>query len=237
MISSTPLANDRGRERSTRIRALGAVLTAALWVSPTQAFAGPRPPTQGLAQDYAQKGQQFYDKGQYGDAAVSFATAHRLDPRPALLFNIAQCHRRLENFEESAKYYARYLAEESRISAGRRKVAQQLLDEVLLAKAQQDETAARAHAEAMKVVPEEDAAAVKVQLRRPTVEPMPPVPPALNVANPEVHAEPSQASIFKTWWFWTGVTVVAASAGAIAYLSVPRAAQPTLGTADLRNAR
>lgn len=229
MISSTLSRSENLRRRSAAARALSVLLIAAFCLSPAGASAGT-----GLAKGYAKEGQQFYEEGRYREAVASFSTAHRLAARPALLFNIAQCHRKLGNFDESAKYYERYLAEETRMSAAQRKVTQQLLAEVRLAQAHEDEAAARARAEVMAAVPVKEAVAEEVHLRGPAVEP---VSPALSGAAPVVRTESPQGSIFSTWWFWTGVAVVAASAGTVAYLAVPRPPQPTLGTADLRNAR
>jgi tetratricopeptide (TPR) repeat protein len=58
------------------------------------------------------EGKTFYAKGRYDEAAEAFKWAHAFDPRPSLLFNIAQCFRLGGRNEDAAVYYKRYLKEE-----------------------------------------------------------------------------------------------------------------------------
>jgi hypothetical protein len=54
--------------------------------------------------------QIAYNLHQFEDALKGFTEAYRLDPVPDLLFNIAQCHRQMRQFEKAAFFYHRYLA-------------------------------------------------------------------------------------------------------------------------------
>src|SRR5439155_1462257 len=57
----------------------------------------------------ARKGSSFYDLGKYSEALDSFETAYQRKAVPALLFNIAQCHRQLGHLEQAARVYKSYL--------------------------------------------------------------------------------------------------------------------------------
>ncbi|MFP2907524.1 tetratricopeptide repeat protein [Pyxidicoccus sp. 3LFB2] len=54
--------------------------------------------------------QREYDLGNFEDALGGYSEAYRLMPAPALLFNIGQCHRQLNQYERAAFFYRRYLA-------------------------------------------------------------------------------------------------------------------------------
>ena len=228
MTSSTPTRSDF---------ALCSVLTVALAMSPVAAAATPRSATE-LAKGQAAKARQAYAAGQYEDALALFFTANRLDPRPALLFNLAQCHRQLGELVESASLYERYLAQDVKGNAAQRKLARELLAEVngelaLLAKRRQEEAAERAAVETPPVAPR---AGRLDELRAASSLTPPPATPEL-FSPPQVHTTPPSKSVFTTWWFWTGVALVTASAGTVAYVAVGQQPKPTLGTADLRGAK
>jgi hypothetical protein len=70
------------------------------------------------ATKYFEAGKQAYDSGQYLPAAAAFAEAYRLAPHPALLFSLAQAHRRQylvdhdpQNVGRAIELYRRYLKE------------------------------------------------------------------------------------------------------------------------------
>jgi tetratricopeptide (TPR) repeat protein len=53
--------------------------------------------------------QKEYDLGEFGRALELYSEAYRLDPIPAFLFNIGQCHRQLGHWERAVFFYRRYL--------------------------------------------------------------------------------------------------------------------------------
>jgi tetratricopeptide (TPR) repeat protein len=57
----------------------------------------------------ARRGTSLYDLGKYSEALDSFETAYQRKAVPALLFNIAQCHRQLGHLEQAARVYKSYL--------------------------------------------------------------------------------------------------------------------------------
>src|SRR5256885_9088413 len=57
----------------------------------------------------ARKGSSLYDLGKYAEALENFETAYQRKAVPALLFNIAQCHRQLGHLEQAARVYKSYL--------------------------------------------------------------------------------------------------------------------------------
>src|SRR5258708_20162824 len=56
-----------------------------------------------------QVGQSYYDEANYNDALKEFREAYRLSKRPALLYNVALCHERLDQFDQAIAALDRYL--------------------------------------------------------------------------------------------------------------------------------
>src|SRR2546423_10312666 len=54
--------------------------------------------------------QSAYNLGRFDEALEGYTKSYELKHLPALLFNIAQCHRQLSHFERAAFFYRRYLA-------------------------------------------------------------------------------------------------------------------------------
>jgi hypothetical protein len=63
------------------------------------------------ARTHYQAAQHHYDEGRYDEAITEFEAAYRLKPHPNVLYNIAQAHERLLDYNQSVKYFERYLAE------------------------------------------------------------------------------------------------------------------------------
>jgi tetratricopeptide (TPR) repeat protein len=74
------------------------------------ARAAPETGAYGRARALFQTGQQHFRLAEYGAALTDFAEAYRLVPQPALLYNIAQCHRELGHLEDALRFYRSYLA-------------------------------------------------------------------------------------------------------------------------------
>ena len=80
------------------------------------------------ARGHAKKGGAFYNLGKFQEAVTEFEAAYQFLPVPALLFNIAQCYRQLDNLPMAARLYQSFLRSNPSESAG--KQAQELLDKV-----------------------------------------------------------------------------------------------------------
>ncbi|MFO8071829.1 MAG: PEGA domain-containing protein [Polyangia bacterium] len=80
------------------------ILALALTIAGATAFAG--------ARQHFMAGQDYYTQGRYEKAIEEFKEAYRLDPRPLLLYNIAQAHEKLGDLYEAVDYLKRYLEAE-----------------------------------------------------------------------------------------------------------------------------
>jgi tetratricopeptide (TPR) repeat protein len=92
-----------------------------------------------LARSLYERGQRQYELGHYADARQLFESAYEAKAAPALLFNIAQCHRKLGDLGTAASLYRSFLRAdpENRHAALARDLLQQV-DETL-----RQQTAAR----------------------------------------------------------------------------------------------
>ncbi|HUB08129.1 MAG TPA: tetratricopeptide repeat protein [Myxococcales bacterium] len=61
------------------------------------------------ARDLAKRSMIEYDAGDFEKALNDAQRAYELDPLPALLFNLGQCHRALHHWERAEFYYRGYL--------------------------------------------------------------------------------------------------------------------------------
>lgn len=79
---------------------LAALLAVALGVTP----AGTRE-----AKELTRRSLVEYDTGDFDRSLADATRAYELDPLPAFLFNMAQCHRALHHWEQAEFFYHRYL--------------------------------------------------------------------------------------------------------------------------------
>jgi tetratricopeptide (TPR) repeat protein len=173
-------------------------------------------------------GQTAYDLGRFEQALKSFSSAYELQARPAILYNIAQCHRQMNHYKEAAFFYRRYLTLAPR--AANANQVQEFIKEM--------------EAKAVELPPtfEPPPSATDVPaVAAPLPGPPPPAPSPVdlhaavvpapdNASVTQPAAVPAaKAPIYGRWWFWTVVGVVVVAAGAsIAYV-VSRPPSPTLG--------
>jgi tetratricopeptide (TPR) repeat protein len=68
--------------------------------------------TRADADAHARKGVAFYNLGKYEDAIAEFEEAYKGFQSDALLFNLAQAHRKLEHCDRALDYYHQFLAGE-----------------------------------------------------------------------------------------------------------------------------
>ncbi len=213
----------------SRLILVGIWLLALLCGSTAPAAAGKDAP-EVQAREHFRLGQKKYDEGKFDDALKAFSEAYGLQPTPAFLFNIAQCHRKLGNFERAAVFYQQYL-ELSRTSENAPAV-RALLSEVQAADREEKRKAAEQEALRQKqLAAEKQAALAPVADHRRDLGLK---EASANAAGrgPEV-AKESGYPIFKKWWFWTGIGVI--TAGTTAYfVASHHSADPTLGNVNVR---
>src|SRR5687767_5177019 len=100
----------------SRNRRLGALLAAALCFSAPALAAGksakaakPNKAVEAQVRQIYGAAQKAYDLGRFEEALKGFSDAYALKDLPGFLFNIAQCHRNLGNYERAKFFYHRYL--------------------------------------------------------------------------------------------------------------------------------
>ncbi len=152
-----------------------------------------------------------YDLGHFERAQKLYVEAYELDPRPGLLFNIGQCHRKLGQWSQAAFFYRRYLA-----------------------RVPQGEGVAQLH----ELIAEMDARSVarpppapkKVALAV-AASPAAVTPPAAVTAEED--------PVYKQWWLWTaaGAATTLTVAAAVAVGVAASQSQPQAGGAGPRDRR
>jgi tetratricopeptide (TPR) repeat protein len=87
----------------------GRVLALALLLVAGAARAQSEDPDEEIARRHFKQGSAFYLANDYARALAEFELAARAHPAPALDFNIARCHDRLEHADQAIAYYRKYL--------------------------------------------------------------------------------------------------------------------------------
>jgi hypothetical protein len=150
-------------------------------------------------------GQKAYDVGEFERALTLYSDAYKLKSLPGFLFNIAQCHRQLGNFERASFFFGRFI-DNSKPAAPNIELARELMTDMGRRQAEKAKAQAKAKSDAPVAPPLTPVEAVS----------LPPPPP------PAVEPEP----VTKKAWFWVviGGAVVAAAGGITAgvLLSQPK---------------
>jgi tetratricopeptide (TPR) repeat protein len=171
----------------------------------------------GARQIFAQA-ETAYRLGRFEEAIGSYSRAYELSAHPELLFNIAQCHRHLEQHRQAAFFYERFLVLASR-NAPSRPLARKLLAEVT-ARAEQQERVLGASTPA-------DEPRRALDLAPPPLPPPDAVTGALGTG-PSAAAEASPP-LYRRWWFWTAVGTGIAAGAAATFAASERRPTATLG--------
>jgi tetratricopeptide (TPR) repeat protein len=167
-----------------------------------------------------------YNLDEYAPALAEFREAYRLKPDPSFLFNIAQCHRKLGETDAALDFFRKYLR--SLPDAPNRAEVERMVADL---------RARRAKAPVAAPDPPPPAPAAPVP-----VAPLPSVAPPADAA-PAPHVEglvtttsaappAAPTPIYRRWWFWSALGVVAAGALIGAYAASRPAPQPYPGTLD-----
>lgn len=222
--------------------ALLAVMVGLAAAQPTAAVAAEPQGKRAEAKVEFEKAQLHYRLGRFEEALQAYSRAYELFNAPALLFNIGQCHKNLQNHERAIFFFEGYLREET--NAEKRALAEELIavsrGELDRRRNQPPKTdpltpsaGVRADAGAS---PPPEAAPVAVG-----IAPEPPAPSPVLVTNPgeETPAAREEAPLYGKWWFWTaiGVGAAVATGAAIYYGTAPTTTVPPSGSAGTLDRR
>ena len=150
-----------------------------------------------LAREHFERGRTLYDLGRFDGAAKEFESAYEIRRDPAFLFNIAQSYRFAGKYQQALMAYRSFLRNLPE-GASRPNVEKAIAELERLLQQQ----------EVVKGPPTE------LNPPRPAVAPP---SPTEHVATNVLVAErpPAKQPIYKKWWFWTTVGLVAAGGVAV----------------------
>ncbi|HEY5921717.1 MAG TPA: hypothetical protein VIV11_08600 [Kofleriaceae bacterium] len=160
-----------------------------------------------------------YRVGAFTQALAGYESAYALFKAPAFLFNIAQCHFQLQNWDRAVFFFEGYLRDQP-------EATNRALVEDLVREAKEREVAAR-QAEQRRL----DLAKTRLEMEAKERERF---NAELDLLNVHLNPDPP---VYKKWWFWTvvGGVVVAGVATTVA-LTTRDTVLPSgsLGTLDQR---
>jgi tetratricopeptide (TPR) repeat protein len=168
------------------------------------------------------EGRRFYDVGEYAEALAAFKRAYLRFDDPTFLYNIAQCHRQLDQKQEALRAYRSYLR--NLPNATNRDEVKRLIA-ALETKIGDEESRAAAPPPRPAAPTSEPAAAPPPVAAEPAPLPL----PAAAAPAPTVVARADRrvgTPLYKKWWLWTIVGVAAAGAAAGIAVGVTQS-QPT----------
>jgi tetratricopeptide (TPR) repeat protein len=177
------------------------------------------------AQTLAHRSALEYDLGHAEDALRDIERAYLLDPLPGLLFNLAQCHRKLEHWKQAEEAYRNFL--HHRPNAPNRETVLELIEEMKReqATAAIPELAAPRplpaplppRPEPRSPLPPESMVAPPAPVAPVAAAPPQPVPPPTPVEAPveatQASTEAQPAPSKATAWPWVFAATAAVSAG------------------------
>lgn len=141
-----------------------------------------------------QRGTTYYDLGRYHEAAKEYEAAFELKDDPALLFNIAQAYRLAHEYADAVRAYRAYLRRLPNADNA-------------------TEVEARIH-EMQELINQQRSTEQRPPLGTiaPTMKPAESPPPATTAAATATATAPERKPLYKKWWLWTAVGVVAVGA-------------------------
>lgn len=216
------------------IRSASAALVLAAALAGPGAAGAASPKDKAAAKAAVAEARKAYDLGRFEEAIAGYTRAYDLSELPALLFNVAQCHRQLKQYERAAFFYGRYLSLQPPPidnEENARALRKEMEDAAAAEKAKNaglglDLTAEEpGPAEPKEPVVESASATVPP-------EALPVAPPAAPSTPPATAEEPTP--LVKQWWLWTlvGVVVVGGAVAAGALATGAGASTPPYTTLD-----
>jgi len=163
------------------------------------------------AKRHFERGEKLYALAKFREALDEYQEAFDAKPIPDFLFNIGQCYRNLGDYDSAIFSYRKYL--KLAPDAPNRAKVERLIDDL---QSKQD------HRDAQ-----------RLGLQKPPPAAKPPAPEDEDQAPSEAHDQPAARPIYKKWWFWTGLAVIAGGGGVLTYeLTRPSAPSTSLGNID-----
>lgn len=187
------------------------VLATVLLVHPGAATADD---AKARAKAHTVAAKKEFNLGNFRAAADHYEKAYKAKPLPVFLFNLAQCHKRLETIKDLKKsqFYFRAFLNSSDQTPHRAAVEKEIadLDQRIKALQQAQEKQRQQDLERKR------AAAAAAAAAKPKPKPKPAVPAAAlpKTGKPDdkagVGVHTKSTPVYKKWWFWTivGVAVV-----------------------------
>jgi tetratricopeptide (TPR) repeat protein len=144
------------------------------------------------------KGEKLFALGKFDKALDEYQQAFDAKPLPDFLYNIGQCYRNLGDLDQAIFSFKKYL--QLSPSASDREKVEKLIDEL------------------QQKLDEEQSKKIVPQPPPPQPEPQP---------QPRPQPQPvAHAPFYKTWWFWTGVGVVAVG-GSVGIYEAAKSSPPS----------
>lgn len=152
----------------------------------------------------------LYQAQKFEEAIPEFKAAYEIDPKPGLLFNIAQAYRKAGHPRDAIQYYDRYLSVEPRLDTDTRRKVDGYLAEARNTLAALELEMKRRLAEekaAREQEPPPPAPQPEPVQPQPVLAQQPATPPGL------VHVESNKTAtpLYQRWWLWTIVGGVVAA--------------------------
>jgi tetratricopeptide (TPR) repeat protein len=212
--------------KATMFIAIAAVLLAApASAQPDARMPDASPATIAEARRIHDDATASYKLGRFEEALAGYGKAYELYPAPAFLFNIAQCHFQLKQWERAEFFYGGYLREVP--NAANRELVEDRIREARERRAA-EETAAQRKLDLEKI---------KLDMERKEQERQAKDREAALLAEQRAAAERDRP-VYKKWWFWTIVGGAAAGIATTVVLTTGSTTEVlpegSLGTWDRR---
>lgn len=192
----------------------------------------------------AHRAKVAFDLGRFSDALAGYEAAYQAMQLPALLFDIAQCHRNLKHYEEARFLYRRYLALDPRsedrpvieglIAEMTRKIGDESAHPAAVSPGLSSTTQGPSFKPVTAVLGVAGASsAVPVLQRNDVWVPAAPV----HVQSSDVTDRSEPRPLYRRWWFWTGIGVLVAGAITAGMVFTTHSQQAPPGTLPAINGR
>lgn len=181
-----------GKRRIAGVLLLFLALSPAVYAEDTGVAAAER----------LQEGTRLYQRGELEAALAAFTAAYEAEPRPELLFQIGQCHRRLGRRDEAVFFFRGYLARLPD-APDRIEVEGLIVEQQLLAS-----NAPPPVPEGARFSPTGNAPATPAATTATTT-----TATTATTTTAATAAPGSRTPFYKKWWFWTGTAAVLAAVG------------------------
>jgi hypothetical protein len=207
---------DRSRKPGALMPALAALLLLSQTILlPAPTLAAEADDVQ-RAREHHKAGDQAFKDGRYLDAYKEWEAGYALSPRPLFLVNMAHAERRRGELKNARTLYRKFLLMEPQSKL--RTEVESVLAEIDAAIPEAPEAAPASPSEPAVTPPAESTPTTPPpgnllgSPNEPAVGPPPFVSTSLPADEP-----PTPRPLYKRWWFWTGVGVVAAAAGGASF--------------------